>query len=339
VASVTTMERPDGIADAAERLITPLRVLLRSRAVRISSHQQVKADVHRVRTVNDGGERAYVLKRSTAEAARRNWLIAERWLPGAGLKELGPPLVAVAFDESGERAWQLYDDLSGHPLGNATPVQRREVELAVAAIARIHTALAEQPILRECRLWGGDRGIAFFSGNVRDATRALRAPGWPPDATRGALLERLSRLAAQEDERARTLAAVGGPETLVHGDLWNTNVMVVRDGASVSVRLIDWDEAAVAPFAFDVSTLLLRFEPSERAWILDAYRRAVGRLAGWRLPPDRELNSAFETAAYARLASLLVWTIAAADVDAPWLAAFLAQMARWLDDVAPVMPE
>ena len=53
-----------------------------------------------------------------------------------------------------------------------------------------------------------------------------------------------------------------------------------RTGTSVQVRLIDWDEAAVGPAGFDVSTFLLRFDPADRPWILDAYRRAVDRLAG-----------------------------------------------------------
>ena len=67
-------------------------------------------------------------------------------------------------------------------------------------------------------------------------------------------------LEQEEPERAQALASVGGPETLLHGDLWPTNAIVRSRGDGFSVRLIDWDEAAAGPSWFDVSTLLLRFD-------------------------------------------------------------------------------
>ena len=70
-----------------------------------------------------------------------------------------------------------------------------------------------------------------------------------------------------------------------------------------------------------------------------AAMRANGGLAGWELPGDSELNLIFETAAYARLASLLVWSVAAADEgESGWLSERLADMVGWLDDVPPVLP-
>jgi len=153
------------------------------------------------------------------------------------------------------------------------------------------------------------------------------------------VLQRLGRLRRQEPERAAALAAAGGPETLVHGDLWPTNAIVHRKGDAVGVRFVDWDEAAVGPAGFDVSTLLLRFDASHRAWMLDAYRGAVDRLAGWKLPSDRDLNLVFETAAQARLVSLLVWSIAAAaKSDFGWLPERLESIVEWLDEVEPVLP-
>jgi aminoglycoside phosphotransferase (APT) family kinase protein len=312
-------------------------------AARLSGYDQLKPGVYRMRATVAGTERSLVLKRSSADAARRNSLVTGRWLPAAGLAELGPPLIAFMVDRTGEYAWQLYDDLPGRPLANERPVLR-DVEAAIEAVARLHTALAAHPILHECRLWGGDRGMAFFSGNVRDAIRALRsldlrASSSRADAPRAALLERLADLETEGAQRAGALAVWGGPETLIHGDLWTTNVIVVPDGEEIRVRLIDWDEAAVGSYSFDISTLLLRFDDSERRWILDAYRRAVDRIAGWRLPPEPELSSILETAAYARLASLLVWTVASAhDDDSEWLADFLGDMVGWLDAVRPVVP-
>ena len=106
------------------------------------------------------------------------------------------------------------------------------------------------------------------------------------------------------------------------------------------VRLIDWDEAAVGPSGFDLSTFLLRFDQSRRPAILDSYRNAVDRLAGWELPADEDLNAIFETAAHARIASLLVWSVAAADEEGPhcdWLLERLNAIVEWIDEVPPVL--
>ena len=47
----------------------------------------------------------------------------------------------------------------------------------------------------------------------------------------------------------------------------------------------------------------------------------------------------FETAAYARLASLLVWSIAAAaEGESDWLPERLAGLVEWFDAVSPVLP-
>ena len=325
-------ERP---TDAPE-LQRCLREVLGTRSVRLVDRERLKADVHRLRVAGGGAERSVVVKWSDAVIARRCRLVAWQWLPAAGLEELGAPLLAVAADPNGEGAWHVYEDLPGRPLSTERPVHD-EVEAAIAAIARVHTAFAEHPVLRECRLGGGDRGIHFYSANVRDAVIALRSVD--ASAAREALLERMSGLEDEESERAQVLAAAGGPETLVHGDLWPSNVIVLADGDSPAVRLVDWDEAGVGPSGFDVSTFLLRFDPSHRRWILDAYRRAVERLAGWDLPDERDLNVIFETAAYARLASLLVWSVAAAaDGESDWLVERLANLVEWFDEVAPVLP-
>jgi len=148
----------------------------------------------------------------------------------------------------------------------------------------------------------------------------------------------IADLKNEETERAQVLAALGGLETLVHGDLWPTNVIVLDDEHAARVRLIDWDEAAAGPIGFDLSTLLIRFHSSHRPWILDIYRRAVDRFAGWELPNESELNLIFETAAYARLASLLVWSVGAAgEGKSEWLRERLVEMVDWLDAVRPVL--
>jgi hypothetical protein len=332
-------ERP---ADAPE-LQRRLREVFASPSLRLVDQERLKPDVHRLQVAADGDQRSLVVKWSDPVIAHRTALVARRWLPEAGLEELGAPLLAVAAEPTGEGAWLVYEDVPGRPLATRAPVAR-EVASATEAIARLHTAFAEHQLLPECRLWGGDRGIHFYSTNVRDAIAALRSLdldhlGADAVPARDALLHRLEGLRRQESGRAQALAAAGGPETLLHGDLWPTNTIVVSHGDPDQVCLIDWDEAAVGPAAFDVSTFLLRFDPADRAWILDSYRRAVDRLAGWGLPATEDLNSIFETMAYARLASLLVWSIAAADRGEPdALRKRLTELVGWIDAVAPVLP-
>jgi len=320
---------------------TCVRESFAGRSARLMGHEQLKTNVHRLRVEVDGGERSLVAKWSDPVVVRRCWLVARRWLPAVGLEDHGPPLLAIAAAANGAGAWHIYDDLGGRSVSTDRPLDG-EVEAAIDAIAGVHTALAEHRFVPEFRLWGGDRGIQFYSANLRDAVAALGSldldrHGAEAVAARDALHERLCELQHEAPERAQVLAASGGPETLLHGDLWPTNAVVVPDAQGVRVRLIDWDEAGAGPTGFDLATFLGRFDSSQRPGILEAYRQAVDRLAGWSLPGERELNLIFETAAYARLASLLVWSIAASHGASDWLVERLGEVAEWLDEVSPVL--
>ena len=219
------------------------REVLGSRSVRLVDRERLKIDVHRLRVAGDGAERSVVVKWSDPVVARRCRLVAWQWLPAAGLEDLGPPLLGVAADPSGEGAWHIYEDL---PAGRcrrtrrSKPRCRRRSKRSRASIPHSRNTASH-----ECRLWGGDRGIRFYSANVRDAAVALRS--WTCEmraiTARDELLRRWPDLKAEQSERAQALAAPGGPETLVHGDLWPTNVLSCRRGTRPA-RLIDWDEAA-----------------------------------------------------------------------------------------------
>jgi Ser/Thr protein kinase RdoA (MazF antagonist) len=306
--------------------------------VRIAGNEQIKPDVHRLHLDVDGAHRSVVAKWSDPLVARRCSLVARRWLPAVGLAEHGPPLLAVVASRDGEGAWHLYEDLAGAPL-SSHPAEH-EVEAAMDVLARLHTSFARHRLLPECRHWGGDRGLHFYTANLHDACIALtsldvdRQPELA--GVRDVLVERVELLRDQEPERAQALAACG-PDTLLHGDPWPENVIVPANGSG-GVRLIDWDEAAVGPAAFDLSTILLRFDGSYRPRVLAAYERALARLGGDGLPAADELEVAMRTAAEARLASLLVWSIAAANGTADWLPERLTAMVDWLDAAGTVLP-
>jgi len=306
--------------------------------------QRLKSRVYRLRFELNGRVRSLVVKRLDPDIAQRNQLVTNRWLPAIGLRESGPALLGTAAERSGQCVWHVYEDLGDWMLDANNP-DPRHVKAAMELIAQIHTRFAEHPLLGECRLWGGDLGIHFYTSNVRDAIRGLE-PLRPPDvelsserlALRDRLLARMYQLLDEQPYRAQALAELGGPETLLHGDLWTTNTFVLPAAHGLQARLIDWDYAAVGLASYDLSTFLLRFPAPHRLWILDLYRESVGYL-GWCLLSARELNLLFDTAECARFANRAIWpTIALLQDRTEWGFDALAAVEQWFERLEPVLP-
>ncbi len=295
--------------------------------------------------VNGGDIHSLVVKHLEPAIAQRNQLVISRWLPAVGLGANGPTLLGVAAEQKGQCTWHVYEDLGDWALDASAP-DRERVKAAVELIARIHTRFADHPLLPECRLYGGDLGINFYAANVRDAIRGLESLRPPvlelsaeQVALRDRLLERTHKLLDELPWRAQALAEVGGPETLLHGDLWTTNTFVLSTASGLQARLIDWDHAAVGPASYDLSTFLMRFPADDRCWILELYRDAVSP-AGWRLPAARDLNLLFETAEYARYANRIIWpAIALVQDQASWGFEQLADVDEWFENLRPVLDE
>jgi hypothetical protein len=313
---------------------------------RLVDQQPLKAPavrVHRLRFALNGSVRSLVVKRLEPGIARRNELVATRWLPAIGLGESGAGLLGTAAECSGRCVWHVYEDLGDWAL-DATKADSEQVKLAVELIAQVHTRFARHPLLAECRRYGGDLGIHFYASNVRDAIYSLEALrpsvveiSSDQAALRDRLLRRMYTLLAEESRRGQQLAEFGGSETLLHGDLWTPNTFVLATAQGLKARLIDWDHAAVGPASYDLSTFLLRFATQHRPWILDLYRENVAS-AGWHLPPLRELNQLFETAEYARCASCAIWpAIALVRERADWGFDQLAEVERWFEGFEPVL--
>ncbi len=314
-------------------------------SAKLEAREQIKPRVFRLRFVTGALVRSFVVKRMNPEHARRNELVIRRWLPELKFDGATPELLGLAAERDGCWVWHVYEDLGAWELPTHDPDPER-VAAAVRKIASIHSRFAAHPLLAECRLHGENYGPSFFSSNVRDAVHALERLR-PPHLTlsadqaglRDRLLERLRRLLDEESMRARALAEWGGPETLLHGDLWTTNTFVEPAAGSPRVRLIDWDRAGVGPASYDLSTFLLRFAPELRPWILSLYRQSLEE-GGWRMPGCGELNLLFETAECARYANRAIWPAIALLRDrVEWGFDELAAVEGWFEALGPVIPQ
>ena len=313
-------------------------------AEKLVEEQQLKSRVFRLRFEARDRIRSLVVKRLDPIEAVRSELAARRWLPAVGLRACGPGLLGVAAAHAGQCVWHLYEDLGDERIQEHEDDAER-VAAAVHLIASLHSRFASNPLLAECRRHAESFDITYFTTNVRDALRSLHAVRPPQvaltadqEALRERLLARLKGLLEDEPRRARALARWGGPETLLHGDLWTTNIFVLDTPDGLRPRLIDWDRAGVGPASYDLSTFLLRFPARQRPWLVDLYRRSLEG-AGWRLPGARQLNLLFETAELARYANRVIWPALAIVRDhAAWGFEELAAVERWFEDLEPVLP-
>jgi hypothetical protein len=308
----------------------------------VAEATRVTSRVVRVRSAPNG-DRSVVLKCLEPSLAERSELIIRRWLPSLGLTQIAPALIGTIGNGRGSRVWHVYEDLGDRSL--ARNLHPDAVAATVELISRLHVRAADAPALSECTERLDNLGIEYFVSNVRDAIvrlESLKASMETGDDGQQSVLDRLlARLRPLLDSlpvRARLIDACGGPYTLLHGDLWTINAIVIPRASGFEARLIDWDRAGVGPVCYDLSTFLYRFPRHRRAPILEQYRDAVGR-AGWRLPSDPDLNVLFDTAECARYANRIVWPAMAP--FGGYVSAYqdeLAQVLGWFDALEPVLP-
>lgn len=344
---------PSGIADAL-RTIDPVmatevrRVLCeRSNGAEADDAialEVVKRNVYRVRATADGTSRSVIVKRHRVGVARRNRLVAERWLPAIGLEASAPALLGIVAGTAIECTWLICEDVQGVVLEQCQD-DAASVLAAVHVIAQLHTRAAGHPIVGECRHDGADRGMHYFAANVGNAAKllqALRPPAVTLSSEQRSLRDRLSRrldaLLAEQPRRARMMAEAGGADTMLHGDLWTTNFVIVAGDGPVVARLIDWDHVGAGPVCYDLSTFLYRFERAQRPWILQAYREAVAHAADWHLPSAAALNGLSDTVERARYANRIIWAaIALLHEGADWGFGELAAVDQWFEALEPLL--
>jgi len=333
-----------GLAELRQALQELLGRHTRGKLLNVDALQLPHPRAYRLCFKCDGQARSLVVKRLDPAIAQRNYLVLTRWLPAVGLAQNGPTLLGAAAARDGQCVWHVYEDLGNFALIDQATSQAH-IKLVVELIAGLHTRFARHPLLAECRLLGGELGAGFFAANVRDAIHsleALRANELATSTEQAGICDRLharlERLRRESSSRAQALEELGGPETLLHGDLWTTNAFVVPAPTGLQARLIDWDHSAVGPISYDLSTFLMRFPAERRAAILDIYREAVAS-GGWRLPPAYDLNGLFETAEYARFANRIIWPAIALLRDrAEWAWNALSEVEQWFKELEPVLP-
>jgi thiamine kinase-like enzyme len=333
--------REPGAAELCERLEEMVRDTESSeQTIRL---ERLKRAVYRLR-IGSGPGRTLVLKRHKPAIAQTDRLLAERWLPALGLGDRCPRLLAAAAEREGCSVWHMYEDLGDESLA----AERLPWRLAAAVdfIAELHTRAAGHTVLPEVRWRARDHGVHFFASNLHDAIAALETLASPDRqvpheliVARTRLLHRLSALLEDFPRRTRIVDEVGGPTTLLHGDLWPKNVFVTIASDRPQTRLIDWDHVGVGSFSYDVSTFLYQSSPEERPEVLRRYREAVER-AGWRLPENRELNLLFHTAESARYVQRILWAAMALVNDgAEWGMRELVDYERWFEALRPPLEE
>ncbi|MBB5983414.1 aminoglycoside phosphotransferase family protein [Kribbella solani] len=164
----------------------------------------------------------------------------------------------IAIDE--RRAWMLLRDL-GTPLSDET-----ELGVWIDAVrrhARLQRSYADQPE-RLLEFTCADRRLAVLAAEVD----RLLGPNPFTDRLEPAERDRLPERAKQLREAINELAAIGVPETLLHGDLHPRN-LAVKDGR---VLAFDWTDAALAHPFLDLVTFVEERSPlSREPEVRDAY--------------------------------------------------------------------
>ena len=323
------------LQNQVERLITQ-----HGPHARLIRQEAIKSQVHRLYFDLDGEPLTFILKCMEARIARRTELVVGRWLPAVGLTQAGAPLQASVGMPDGGSVWHIYSDLGPRSLAGAMD-SAEGLAATVNFIADLHQRFIDHPYMPEFRLYGGDLGPHFVESNVRDAMLTLDAIIKRHDTREehwtivDRLLERVSVLREEMPSRLNILREFSGPETLLHGDLWPSNVFVSPEG---QVRLIDWDRTGAGPIAYDLSTFLLRFPPQQRAELMELYREGLPP-GLWAIPSYKDLNMLFETFEFARYTCLMIWpAIALWESGASWALEQLEEIERWFQAWQPIFP-
>jgi Phosphotransferase enzyme family len=150
-------------------------------------------------------------------------------------------------------------------LGKARVGPRCLVTVADAERGRYWLLLEKVPGVElwqvgEMSVW---RDVARWLGAFHERAAASLTASTDPRAE--ALTEALRRY----EEVVDTLASL--PRSLLHGELYPSNVIVVRELERIGVFPVDWEMAAIGPGPIDLAALTGGYDEAERRRLTDAY--------------------------------------------------------------------
>ena len=215
--------------------------------------QRKQWSISAVLLVHTDGPRLYL------KVPARLPLFVEEGRVTATLAELFPGSVPAPLAVHPEEGWFLLPDL-GDPVGWEAPHETRAAMFGdFAGLQRRSAAMTDELLAAGCH----DRRLhvleAQLDSVIADPTAVARLE---PDE-----VAELRRRQAELQEACRRLAAVGVPDTIVHGDLHLGNV-ARQDGRLV---YFDWTDACVAHPFIDLHSLQWERDPAHKTALLDAY--------------------------------------------------------------------
>jgi hypothetical protein len=178
---------------------------------------------------------------------------------------IGPRCYASVSREQPPHHWLLIEKVPGVELWQVGDLALWE---AVAEwVGRMHARFRGQATeLRRANPHLLEHTDEWY-GSWRDrALIALRKSGDPRAAD-------LAQALAGYDGVASALAAL--PQTLIHGELYPANIIVVRDSQPPAVYPVDWEMAATGPGAIDLAALLSGWNAASAGRLAAAYVRGT----------------------------------------------------------------
>jgi hypothetical protein len=179
--------------------------------------------------------------------------------------ELGAPAFhGSAVDPSAGRFWLFIENVHGPALWQIGEFDVWEKVARWAATMHGRFSGTDIPASESLVPYGADlyrlwlqRAVEFADLWEARRSGARKAIGW---------------LAAVYDSVVERLAAL--PSTFIHGELYASNVLVVRSKDATRVCPIDWEMAAVGPGLIDLAALAMGWAAEERVALATAYRDA-----------------------------------------------------------------
>jgi hypothetical protein len=181
----------------------------------------------------------------------------------------GPPrCYGSVIDPEGPRHWLFVEWVDGRELFQVG--ERQLWEATASWLGTMHLRLGEQ---LDRHLACGhllDHDRAHYRRWIERATSFARASGQPQSRALS-----LDRLAARYEPAIDELLAM--PKTVIHGELYASNVLVAGDAAHPRICPVDWELAATAPGLLDLAALVSGgWSDADRAAIVSAYRSTAG---------------------------------------------------------------